>query len=295
MRVRFCSLTTPPTRRHINLYVDDTGAMKGLPDNTRAAGLAAAAGHPCDVHGDAFVARVVDCEEEFDRQDFTLKEVRSLAFSTRERHASCGVSLGASGGSYAVPDGLSHQPTAGALLSYPQVDSKADWISLAQARNAARRDNAKRLPELAPGATRIDAGAAAFEADAADAAVDVTQRAVPGKLYTYSQDGDEVVVEVKVPAATKSKDVSCAIKLDSIALSVATLPEGQREVMSGELFQVRKLHGTRARMLALDLPGAEECLLCVFVCCLVWSFGSACSRRSAAGRWRLWAASACCR
>jgi hypothetical protein len=64
------------TRRHINLYVDDTGAMKGLPDNTRAAGLAAAAGHPCDVHGDAFVARVVDCEEEFDRQDFTLKEAR---------------------------------------------------------------------------------------------------------------------------------------------------------------------------------------------------------------------------
>ncbi len=150
------------------------------------------------------------------------------------------------------------------------MDSKADWISLAQARNAARRDNAKRLPELAPGATRIDAGAAAFEADAADAAVDVTQRAVPGKLYTYSQDGDEVVVEVKVPAETKSKDVSCVIKLDSISLSVGTLPEGQRDVMSGELFQVRNAAFACSACVRVrtGLRGADVCRLrvCGFPC-----------------------------
>ena len=100
---------------------------------------------------------------------------------------------------------------------------------MAQARNARRRDNAAKLPELMPEATRVDTGAAAEAASAADAAVDVTQRAVAGKLYTYSQDNEEVVIEVAVPAATKAKDVTCSIKLDSIALRVATLPEGQTE------------------------------------------------------------------
>jgi hypothetical protein len=173
------------------MYVDDTGAMKGLPDNARAAGLAAAAGHPCEVHGDAFVGRVVDCDDKFERQDFTLAE----------------------------------------------VDSSAAWIPAAQARNARRRENAAKLPDMMPNATRVDAGAMAFEADQADKAVDCTQRSVDGKLYTYAQDNEEVVLEVKVPAETKSKDVRCAFKPDSVALSVATLPEAQREVLQGELFQ----------------------------------------------------------
>ena len=173
------------------MYVDDTGAMKGLPDNARAAGLAAAAGHPCEVHGDAFIGRVVDCDEKFERLDFTLSE----------------------------------------------VDSGAAWIPLAQARNAQRRENAAKLPDMMPNATRVDAGAMAFEAEQADKAVDCTQRAVAGKLYTYAQDNEEVVIEVKVPAETKAKDVRCAFKPDSVALSVATLPEAQRDVLSGELFQ----------------------------------------------------------
>jgi hypothetical protein len=173
------------------MYVDDTGVMKGLPDNVRAAGLAAAAGHPCEVHGDAFVGRVVDCDDKFERQDFTL----------------------------------------------PEVDSGAAWIAEAQARNAQRRENAAKLPDMVPNATRVDTGAAAFKAEQADKAVDCTQRPVAGKLYTYAQDSDEVVLEVKVPAETKSKDVRCVFKPDAIALSVATLPEAQREVLQGELFQ----------------------------------------------------------
>ena len=173
------------------MYVDDTGVMKGLPDNVRAAGLAAAAGHPCEVHGDAIVGRVVDCDDKFERQDFTL----------------------------------------------PEVDSGAAWIAEAQARNAQRRENAAKLPDMMPNATRVDAGAMAFEAEQADKAVDCTQRAVAGKLYTYAQDNEEVVIEVKVPAETKAKDVRCAFKPDSVALSVATLPEAQRDVLSGELFQ----------------------------------------------------------
>ena len=196
------------------MYVDDTGAMKGLADNTRAAGLAAAAGHPCEVHGDAFVGRVIDCDDKFERLDFTLKEARAR---TRLRLDRC----------------LTRDTCRRA-----QVDSSAAWIADAQARNARRRDNASRLSELAPGATRIDtAAASAFAADAEDAAKDASQQPVAGKLYTYSQDSDEVVVEVKVPAATKSKDVACTVKPDTVSLTVATLPEGQRDVLCGELFQ----------------------------------------------------------
>lgn len=73
-----CSLT-PLRRSHVNLYVDDTGSLKSLPDNVRAAGLAAAAGHPCEVHGDAFVGRTVDCDDAFERLDFTLAEARTAA------------------------------------------------------------------------------------------------------------------------------------------------------------------------------------------------------------------------
>jgi hypothetical protein len=62
--------------RHVNIYVDDTGSLKGLPSNDRASRLAAAAGHPVDVRGDAFVSRVMDSDEDFQRMDFTLAEVR---------------------------------------------------------------------------------------------------------------------------------------------------------------------------------------------------------------------------
>jgi hypothetical protein len=124
----------------------------------------------------------------------------------------------------------------------PQVDSAAPWIGVAQDRNARRRENAGRMAELVPNAERIDAGAAGMAVDAANAAADASQRAVPGKLYTYSQDNEEVVLELPVPPETKAKDVSYSIKPDTIALAVATLPEAQREVLKGELFQARCAH-----------------------------------------------------
>lgn len=187
------SLTQPPRCRHINLYVDDTGSVKGLPDNARAAGLARAAGHPAEVHGDAFVARVVDCDAAFERQNFTLKE----------------------------------------------VDSGAAWIKAANARNASRREAAARLPSmLPPGAAHIDIGGSsstAIAAAAAREAADATQSVAPDRPYTYSQDNTEVVLELPVPASTKAKDVSCAIKVGSIELSVASLDP--RTILSGPLFQ----------------------------------------------------------
>ncbi len=200
----------------MNLYVDDTGSLKGLPDNPRAAGLAAAAGHPCAVHGDAFVGRTVDSDDAFQRLDFTLAEAREARGRLRAWPA------------------RRLTPSAPSL---PQVDSSAPWIADAQARNARRREHGAKVADMMPeGATRVVDTASARLADEAQ---DAAQRAVPGKLYTYSQDNEEVVIEAKVPAETKAKDVRCTVKPDSISLSVATLPEGQRDVLSGELFQVR--------------------------------------------------------
>jgi hypothetical protein len=64
---------------HINLYVDDRGISKGLPRNDRACGLANECGAPTDIVGDAFIARILDDDDRFERHDFTLAEVSSGA------------------------------------------------------------------------------------------------------------------------------------------------------------------------------------------------------------------------
>jgi len=64
---------------HINLYVDDRGISKGLPRNERACGLASEVGAPTDIVGDAFIARILDDDDRFERHDFTLAEVSSAA------------------------------------------------------------------------------------------------------------------------------------------------------------------------------------------------------------------------
>lgn len=77
----------------MNLYVDDTGSLKGLPHNDRASSLASEAGYPVDVRGDAFVGRVMDSDAEFKRLDFTFDDVRlptfapTLSFPMRLRNA----------------------------------------------------------------------------------------------------------------------------------------------------------------------------------------------------------------
>lgn len=63
----------------VNLYCDDEGQVLGLPRNVRACEIAACAGKPLDVCGDAFLARVMDSDAEFARLDLTLDEVSSSA------------------------------------------------------------------------------------------------------------------------------------------------------------------------------------------------------------------------
>jgi tetratricopeptide (TPR) repeat protein len=63
----------------VNLYADDEGQALGLPRNRRACEIAACAGKPLDVCGDAFLARVMDSDAEFARLDLALDEVSSSA------------------------------------------------------------------------------------------------------------------------------------------------------------------------------------------------------------------------
>ncbi|PRW61388.1 SUMO-activating enzyme subunit 2 [Chlorella sorokiniana] len=63
----------------INMYVDDEGSIKGLPQNLRASDIAHCCGKPLEVKGDAFLARVMDNGDDFERLDLTLDEVSSGA------------------------------------------------------------------------------------------------------------------------------------------------------------------------------------------------------------------------
>ena len=113
---------------------------------------------------------------------------------------------------------------------------EAAWMVEARRRNAQRRENSSKMEDLVPGATKIDMASAAASARG-DADADAVQQAAPGGVYTYSQSGEEVTIEVKVPTETKAGHVKCVIKPDSILLTVATLGEGKQEVLQGDLFQ----------------------------------------------------------
>jgi len=63
----------------INLYCDDEAGALGAPLNPRACEIASVCGKPLQVKGDAFLARVMDSDAEFERQDFLLSEVSSSA------------------------------------------------------------------------------------------------------------------------------------------------------------------------------------------------------------------------
>jgi hypothetical protein len=63
----------------VNLYVDDEGSVRGAARNVRATEIAHCCGKPIDVRGDAFLARVLDNGDDFERMDLKLSEVSSGA------------------------------------------------------------------------------------------------------------------------------------------------------------------------------------------------------------------------
>lgn len=64
---------------HVNMYVDDRGALKGLQHNPRATEIARLAGVSTDIRGDAFLGRTRDDGSEFKRLSFSFSECSSSA------------------------------------------------------------------------------------------------------------------------------------------------------------------------------------------------------------------------
>ena len=59
------------------MYCDDQAQLKNLDLNPRASSLAQQCGKMIEVRGDAFLARVLDNEDDFKRLDLTLQEIDS--------------------------------------------------------------------------------------------------------------------------------------------------------------------------------------------------------------------------
>lgn len=63
----------------VSMYTDDNGQAKELPFNRRATELCSRIARPTQVRGDVFLSRFFDDEDNFERKDFTLKDLSSDA------------------------------------------------------------------------------------------------------------------------------------------------------------------------------------------------------------------------
>jgi tetratricopeptide (TPR) repeat protein len=63
----------------VNMYVDDEGSVRGCARNIRATEIAHCCDKPIEVKGDAFLARVLDDGDNFERRDLCLNEISSEA------------------------------------------------------------------------------------------------------------------------------------------------------------------------------------------------------------------------
>uniref|UniRef100_A0A7S0ITX1 Uncharacterized protein n=1 Tax=Calcidiscus leptoporus TaxID=127549 RepID=A0A7S0ITX1_9EUKA len=68
----------------VNMYVDDQGVAKGASLNRRASDVCVQCGLATEVRGDAFVARVWDDQEGFERLDMRVRDLASDASWVRE-------------------------------------------------------------------------------------------------------------------------------------------------------------------------------------------------------------------
>jgi len=179
---------------HINLYVDDRGISKGLAQNDRACGLASECGAPTDIVGDAFIARILDDDDRFERHDFLLSE----------------------------------------------VDSTSAWVKRAFELNVAKKQNAGDVQEQLRAMGAMNASADSLNLQ--EALPEPDDPALLGAIehgvehsYSWSQEGEDVVVVVNVPAETSKGDVKCSINKQSMHLEVKTLPEDEKIVIDGSL------------------------------------------------------------
>ncbi|KAG8461089.1 hypothetical protein KFE25_003658 [Diacronema lutheri] len=195
------------------LLFDAKGSLKGLPPNERATRLTAACGVPTTLRGPCFVARVrLDMERsgvDVLADDFAPAEIASREFLEQAQDANRSL----------VAQGI-HEAVKMALNL--RLQAFADEVA------AAGRSSGSVAAGPAGAASVCDASIGAGTPAAA-----VAQ---PAPL-SWADAGSEVIVTVHVPAHTTAADVACALRADSIALRVRTLPDAQQTIVDGQLFQ----------------------------------------------------------
>eukprot|EP00051_Salpingoeca_urceolata_P028019 m.484510 g.484510 ORF g.484510 m.484510 type:complete len:313 (-) comp23389_c0_seq1:395-1333(-) len=185
---------------HTNMYCDDNGVAKDLPINARACAFAAACGRAIQVRGDAFVARFMDSEEEFQRHDMTLADVSSDAAWVKEAAVfNAQRPSGQAGGLDAMASSLGMTPGPGGVMT-------------------AGAANAGALTGGAPPA-----------ASSSGPGTDGEDKAEQG--FSWQQDEEEVSLQVECPQATKAKDVTVSFAPSKLSVAVATLDAAATNVV----------------------------------------------------------------
>jgi len=117
-------------------------------------------------------------------------------------------------------------------FSLDELSSDAQWLQQAKAKNLGKTadDQISKMQDLVPGAKLITPGANQSGASAME-----MDEEMPAELGScvWSQSDDEIEVRVLCPNCTKSKDVSCTVRSNSVHLVIKTLENG--EVLNGKL------------------------------------------------------------
>jgi len=185
------------------LFFDPHGALKGLPENKRAAMLSKACGLSPQLHGDCFVGRI--------------------------RSAGGVLAIG----SEAPPQMLVERDW---LEAAQAANAQSSGTSVLEAELLKQLEATRRAQIAASvAAAGVDAPgpAAAAASDAGGA----------GKLSWSDGGGrgsraeEAVTIEIEVPAATKVGHVRCTIKEQWLSVSVLTLVPEKQAILEGTLFQ----------------------------------------------------------
>ncbi|CAL5225626.1 g8481 [Coccomyxa viridis] len=174
----------------VNLYCDDEASFVDALPNPRASEIAFCCGKQMQVQGDAFLARVFDNEDDFERLDFTLKEVTSSAPWVKE---------------------------AAAQNEAKRKGDQADTIlqSMQAPAQQGKQSSPAEVTELTPAEAARESGNAAFKKGDLQKALELYTEAVEQDRSMAAAYSNRALVNLKLgQAAAAEADANQALQLD---------------------------------------------------------------------------------
>lgn len=154
----------------VNMYVDDEGAIKDAPRNPRATDFANCCGKALEVRGDAFISRIFDNEDDFQRLDFSMSEMSSSADWVKEARRR-------------------NEEAANS----PHRDVAAELANKAAARSAGTS-----ITELSPAECAKDSGNSAFKAGDYHKAVEMYSEALSHDAGMVAALNNRAMAQIKL-------------------------------------------------------------------------------------------------